>query len=84
MSKEVFEQRLMKAYFRKFGKNADCPSQTVDYLNHDGTNYAVLSNVNGTLAVYKLYKDEFPNGKFRYCNYLPRHLALDLGFEIRN
>jgi hypothetical protein len=78
------EDRLFKAYYRKFGKDADCPSQTITYLNHHGTNYAVLSNSNGTLAVYKLYNDEFPNGKFRYCNYLPRHIALHLGFEIQN
>jgi hypothetical protein len=72
------EERLIKAYFRKFGKDADYPSQTIDYFSHDSINYAVLSNSNYNLAVYKL----FENGNFRYCNYLPRHIAWELGFNV--
>jgi hypothetical protein len=72
---EQLEQRLIKAYFRKFGKRADQPSQYIEYITHDDVEYGVLSNAYRTLAIYKL----FENGSFRFANTLPRHLAMELG-----
>jgi len=51
------EQRIFRAYYRRFGKNADHPSQIVEYFEKDGLSYATLSNVNGDLATYRIKED---------------------------
>lgn len=61
-----FEDRLFKAYFRRFGRNAPCPSSTVEYVEHDGKTYAVLSNINDVLAVYRVKDD----GSLKYVKNL--------------
>lgn len=62
------EHRLIKAYFRKFGRNADYPSQEVKYREDYKGKLAFLSNINGTLAVYRIYDD----GSFRYLKQLTK------------
>ena len=53
------ETRMFNAYFRRFGKNADQPSGTVEfYLAKNKQRYGVLSNCNGVLAVYRIQDDE--------------------------
>ena len=49
--------RLFRAYFRRFGKDADSPSQFIEYFDENGLSYARLSNVRGVLAVYRIKED---------------------------
>ena len=51
------ETRAFKAYFRRFGKNAAIPGQTVDLYEQEGKDYIRLANVNGILAVYRIHDD---------------------------
>jgi hypothetical protein len=66
---EAFEQRLLKAYFRKFGKNADIPQQEIEYKKFNGKDYAILSNCNGVLAVYRLLVDDKVKLEKNVCPY---------------
>lgn len=56
LDEEDLERRAIKAYFRRF-ENPDQPS-TVEVEQRGGLNYVVLSNVNGTLAVYRVLNDD--------------------------
>jgi hypothetical protein len=51
--KNDLEKRLLKAYFGRFRVSAQSNS-TIEYFE----DYAVLSNVNGILAVYKIENDQ--------------------------
>lgn len=53
------EQRLFEAYFRRFGKDAQQPSQIVDYITEKSVEYAILDNIYGILAIYKLKDENF-------------------------
>ena len=59
---DEFEEALFKAYFRLEGKLAPQPERGVTYVTIDDQEYAVLTNINGILAVFKLY----PEGKIRF------------------
>jgi hypothetical protein len=48
---------MVKAYFRKHGKNAPQPDRNYEVVEIFGNKYAVLSNVNGVLAVFRVFKD---------------------------
>jgi hypothetical protein len=48
------KRRVLKAYFKRFGKNAVIPSQDVDMFEKEGKKYVRLFNVNGILAVYQV------------------------------
>jgi len=52
-TKNDLEKRLLKAYFGRFRVSAQ-PNSTIEYFE----DYAVLSNVNGILAVYKIENDQ--------------------------
>lgn len=56
MTDEI-EDRIFRAYFRRFGKYAYMPSGSIEYIEIEGNAYAVLSNVNGILAVYRINND---------------------------
>jgi len=51
------KRRAFNAYFKRFGKYADQPSQIVEFIEDNGKDYIVLSNVNGTLATYRIRND---------------------------
>ena len=55
---ENIKGRIFRAYYRKFGKDASIPSSTIEHCIHEGKEYAILSNVNGILAVYRIMSDE--------------------------
>ncbi|AXE23516.1 hypothetical protein C0216_08615 [Streptomyces globosus] len=47
---KTIESRALAAYFRS---GADAQPTDPEVTEHDGRTYVVLSNVNGTLAVYR-------------------------------
>lgn len=49
---EDLTRRALAAYFRTGG--TDQPAGGGDVVEHDGKRYVVLSNVKGTLAVYRV------------------------------
>ena len=49
--------RIFRAYFRRFGKDADVPCGTIEYFDENGRSYARLFNVTGTLVVYRIRED---------------------------
>lgn len=51
---DSIEGRAFNAYFRKFGKDAMQPSQDVEIYEENNETFVELSNVNGTLAVFKV------------------------------
>ena len=55
--RHTIEERAFRAYFRRFGKNADAPSQHLEQFTKKDKDYIRLSNVNGTLAVYRILND---------------------------
>jgi len=55
-SMDELEERVFRAYFRG-RRYRDQPSNGVEWVEHEGRLYAVLSNVNGILAVYRVKKD---------------------------
>ena len=61
---EDIEKRAFRAYFKRFGKKADQPSQTVEYFESDDgkKQYLSLSNCNGELAIYRILED----GRLRF------------------
>jgi|GEM_PF-5966544 len=73
---DYLETRLFKAYVQRFGKEADCPSQTVECRTINKKDYAVLSNSYRTLAVYELYRKPEINLclRFRFLNKYPKEL----------
>ena len=58
MSDADLERRALAAYFRAARTNGvtaiDQPSGGAGVVEHDGKLYVVLSNVRGTLAVYRV------------------------------
>jgi hypothetical protein len=48
------EESALRAYHRRFGKDAPIPSQFVDHYELNGKHYIALTNVNGILAVYRV------------------------------
>lgn len=49
------ERRAIAAYYRSnAGGYINHPQQPPDVVEHGGLRYVVLSNVNGTLAVYRV------------------------------
>ena len=54
---DYIKKRAFNAYFRRFGKFAYVPSQTVEFIEDKGKDYIILSNVNGTLATYRIRED---------------------------
>jgi ribosomal protein S27AE len=63
------EKRIFRAYFRKFGKNADIPQQEIEYKKFNGKDCAILSNCNGVLAVYRLLDDDKVKLEKNMCPY---------------
>jgi hypothetical protein len=53
----ALEDRLFRAYLRRFGKEADRPSSDIEFIEENGRTYARLSNCNGILAVYRVKDD---------------------------
>ena len=51
------KRRAFNAYFRRFGKYADQLSQIVEFIEDNGKECINLSNVNGTLATYRIRAD---------------------------
>lgn len=63
------EERAFRAYYRRFGSNADQPSKQAEFETVNGVEYVVLSNSYKTLAVYKIRND----GSLKYCKHgLPK------------
>jgi hypothetical protein len=50
--------RTFKAYNHRFGLESPIPCSNVEYYEHQGKDYAVLSNINGILAIYRIMSDE--------------------------
>jgi hypothetical protein len=57
-------RRALAAYFR--GGGTDQPAGGGNVIEHDGKLYVVLSNVNGTLAVYRVRTDGMLKGLKRW------------------
>ena len=70
---ETIEEKAFRAYFRRFGENAPCPSRHMNWAELRGKDYLVLSNVNGVLAVYRVYHD----GRIKWVN--PRWFGQQYG-----
>jgi len=65
------KRRAFKAYFKRFGEYAAQPSSDVDFFEIAGKNYVVLSNVNGILAVYRIYND----GRLKFLKKYPKEIS---------
>jgi hypothetical protein len=57
-------RRAFAAYFRSGG--TDQPANYSGVREHKGLRYVVLENVNGTLAVYRIRRDEVLKGLRRW------------------
>lgn len=55
---DKFDRRVFRAYRRRFGKDADIPSEEIQWIDYKGKSYVQLSNVNGVLAIYRVNHDE--------------------------
>ncbi|MHB1740536.1 MAG: hypothetical protein ACYCXA_13890 [Actinomycetes bacterium] len=67
-------RRAMAAYFRTGqGSTLDQPAHGGDVVEHEGRLYVVLSNVRGTLAVYRVRND----GMLRAMRRPPHEIAPD-------
>jgi hypothetical protein len=73
MSDADLERRALAAYFRSGSPGAilDQPAGGGDVVEHDGRLYVVLSNVRGTLAVYRVRG----SGALRRMKRWPREVA---------
>ena len=63
------ERRALAAYFRNGG--TDQPLGGADVVEHEGKRYVVLSNLKGTLAVYRVRN----NGMLKGMRRPPREIA---------
>jgi hypothetical protein len=64
------QRRALAAYFRTGG--IDQPAGGGDVVEHQGRTYVVLSNVRGTLAVYRVRAYD---GRLRRMRRWPREVA---------
>ena len=64
LDENAIEQRAMRAYFRRFGQEADTPSRfSTEISEVRGRWYVQLSNINGVLATYRIFPSN--DGNFR-------------------
>ncbi len=61
-------KRAMRNYFRRFGAGAPIPANTSEVVEIGGESVAVLRNINGELARFKLDR----SGRLRYLAPLRR------------
>ena len=55
------EDRIFRAYFRNY-PDGQAPGKDIEYISYRGYDYAVLTNVNGILAVYRIKDDKSLKG----------------------
>ncbi|MFG2618041.1 hypothetical protein ACGFXC_10475 [Streptomyces sp. NPDC048507] len=67
----TLESRALSAYFRHSDGLVAQPSGDPDVIDHQGLTYVVLSNVNGTLAVYR----HLPAGQLKRMKRWPEEVA---------
>ena len=68
---EDYIRRATNAYFKTDGQGATQPSNTSGVAKHNGRAYAVLKNVAGTLAVYRIQ----PRGSLKRLRRWPSAVA---------
>lgn len=57
LEEEEYVRRAIAAWFRSGGPGQSMPANTSSVQEHEGKFYVELHNVNGTLAVYRIRRD---------------------------
>jgi len=68
MRKEELKKRLFRAWSRRVNIKLNMPSEDIIFFTKDGKEYAVLYNVDGILAIYRVFKD----GRIRFSEEMTR------------
>ena len=68
MNEEELRKKLFRAWSRRANIKPNMPSEDIIYFTKNGKEYAVLYNIEGILAIYRVFKD----GRIRFSEEMTR------------